>query len=100
MVMPNTFSLIDMKDVPYPFSFFFFFGIVEEENINSDLFFSLKMCEVYDISMKNCQKKKKENIWVGNSSFFLCDFQIRLLIEVNLPGVFWQNMQSDPHMVL
>lgn len=44
------------------FLFFFFFGIVEEENINSDLFFSLKMCEVYDISMKNCQKKKKKKV--------------------------------------
>lgn len=49
--------------------------------------------------MKNCQEKK-ENIWVGTSSFFLCDFQIKLLIELNLPEVLWQNMQSDPHVVL
>lgn len=47
--------------------------------------------------MKNCQKKKN---WVGTSSFFLCDFQIKLLIEVNIPVGLWQKKQSDPHVVL
>lgn len=61
------------------------------------IYFPLKSCEVYDISMKNCQKKK---IWVGTSSFFLCDFQIKLLIEVNIPTGLWQKKQSDPHVVL
>lgn len=48
--------------------------------------------------MKNCQKKNKN--WVGTSSFFLCDFQIKLLIEVNIPVGLWQKKQSDPHVVL
>lgn len=48
----------------------YFFEIVKEENINYDLFFPLKKCEVYDISMKNCQEKEnKMSGYVPLSSF-------------------------------